>query len=160
MFVCIDQLNDVLVGRIKPSESFFTYLPGTNYSTYNDLTFVPDFGPPAFNDTALYAEVLEVCGDNEECIYDAARTQSIAVGKASRIADETFQQQEAELGETTSNISYCCNCKISDCGLMIFSRSNSTRDYSPRHTQHDASRDSCSSHHSEASALKCLFQSH
>jgi hypothetical protein len=90
--------------RIKPNESLFIYPPGTNYSTYNDLTFIPNFGPPVFNDSALHARALEVCGGNQECIYDAARTQSIAVGEASLNADERFQQEQILLDQTPPEI--------------------------------------------------------
>ena len=68
------------IGQITSEESIFTYGPGESEATYS----VPNHVPPFMDEllpTLLENETLvEVCGDNIECLFDFSETGDVEVG--------------------------------------------------------------------------------
>ncbi|XP_062594961.1 LOW QUALITY PROTEIN: sushi domain-containing protein 2-like, partial [Saccostrea cucullata] len=61
-----------ILWRILENDSLFTYEPGKSYGDYQKLSFRPTFVTP----TNLPPEVEELCGEDEECLFDYAMTGS------------------------------------------------------------------------------------
>lgn len=76
----IDDLyyNTITTGQIVEEESLFTYPVGT---TFSDYTF-PDHIPPLISDVVASAPVstVEMCNNNEQCIFDAVQTGDLSIG--------------------------------------------------------------------------------
>ncbi len=89
--------NDLFLGAISSEESLFSYPNGLNSSHF----FHPDHMPSFVDEVVENAseEVLEACGDNIECIYDASQTGDISIGLETMIADTENQMDEAISGE-------------------------------------------------------------
>lgn len=66
--VVLNQHFNVFSGKITEEASLFTYKDGTTYSNYQNSTFIPAFETP----TDLPADAVEVCGDDQECVFDYA----------------------------------------------------------------------------------------
>uniref|UniRef100_K1QEJ8 Uncharacterized protein n=1 Tax=Magallana gigas TaxID=29159 RepID=K1QEJ8_MAGGI len=73
--------------RITEETSLFTYKDGTAYSNYQNPSFIPAFETP----TDLLADVVEVCGDDQECVFD------YAVSGSSELAAETKERTQSFL---------------------------------------------------------------
>lgn len=58
--------NFGLKWRITEEASLFTYKDVTTYSNYQNPSFIPAFETP----TDLPADAVEVCGDDQECVFD------------------------------------------------------------------------------------------
>lgn len=74
-------------GRITEEASLFTYKEGTAYSNYQNPSFIPAFETP----TDLPADAVEVCGDDQECVFD------YAVSGSSELAAETKERTQSFL---------------------------------------------------------------
>ena len=78
-------------GRIKSSESIM-YYDASNYSTYQNSSFVPIFRT-SFSSTAAEQEALNTCGANSACLFDLAATgnKKLAVSTlaSSTVSNET-----------------------------------------------------------------------
>ncbi len=65
----------MFTGKVGASESLFTCLTGADFT-------VLDHNPPFLDEVVANAssEVLEMCGDNVECIFDSIETGDINIG--------------------------------------------------------------------------------
>ncbi len=64
-------------GQISSNESFFTYPEGMSAANYS----FPDHIPVFLDELGdIPQEVLDVCGDNAECIFDATQTGNLDIG--------------------------------------------------------------------------------
>ena len=62
-----------------PDNSLFSYQEGKSWTDY----FSPDFTPayqPTFTDPALEERAMEICGDDQLCVFDIAATEREEVG--------------------------------------------------------------------------------
>ena len=68
----------MITGQVDASESLFTYPEGL---TTEDFA-VRDHDPPYLDEVVATAsaEVLQMCGDNVECIFDSIETGDINIG--------------------------------------------------------------------------------
>lgn len=84
-------------GLIDPSESLFAYPPGlssVNFSFPNHL--------PLFVDEVVAGatqEVLDTCGTNARCIFDATQTGNLAIGVDTMVTEETNEEDQMVAGE-------------------------------------------------------------
>ncbi|RDD39051.1 Fibrillin-2 [Trichoplax sp. H2] len=66
---------------INASDSLFTYPNGLSASNYSDSNFTPIFGQNIqalfANNTELYNQAVAQCGNNSECLFDAALTLNL-----------------------------------------------------------------------------------
>lgn len=85
--VLLNQHFNVFSGRITEEASLFTYKDGTTYSNYQNPSFIPAFETP----TDLPADVVEVCGDDQECVFD------YAVSGSPELAAETKERTQSFL---------------------------------------------------------------
>lgn len=85
--VVLNQHFNVFSGRITEEGSLFTYKDGTTYSNYQNPSFIPAFERP----TDLPADVVEVCGDDQECVFD------YAVSGSPELAAETKERTQSFL---------------------------------------------------------------
>ena len=84
-------------GEIVEEASLFYYEPGTDHDSHSDASYEPAFEPitnPDINQTL----VLEVCGNNQFCIFDFQLTGSADFAVASL---QTFNDFENGLESTT-----------------------------------------------------------
>ncbi|XP_044174744.1 uncharacterized protein LOC114975818 isoform X3 [Acropora millepora] len=71
--------------QISQSQSLFTYAQNENTSTYAIPDFLPMFGDNITwqNDT-LRKQAEDVCGSDNECLFDVAATNDLDVGQATK----------------------------------------------------------------------------
>ena len=77
-------------GEIQTENSLFFYQMGTDHETYTDRFYTPIF-EPVVNPALDQALVLEVCGNNQFCVFDFQTTGSQSFAQASV---ESFEQYE------------------------------------------------------------------
>jgi len=74
---------------------------GTDWSTYNNNSFVPVFTDNIDNwvwpSEEFKTEAFEACGDDDVCLYDVFITGDIEVGKSSKLTAEDSAKTNAEL---------------------------------------------------------------
>ncbi|EDV18699.1 uncharacterized protein TRIADDRAFT_62820 [Trichoplax adhaerens] len=95
---------------INASDSLFTYSNGLSASNYSDPNFTPIFGQNIqalfANNTELYNQAVAQCGNNSECLFDAA----VVSKDTSQIYQDTSNQLEnfppQISGLTTYNVTY------------------------------------------------------
>ena len=62
-----------------PVNSLFSYEEGKSWADYFDPNFTPAY-QPAFPDPALEERAMEICGDDQFCVFDIAATEREEVG--------------------------------------------------------------------------------
>ena len=62
-----------------PDNSLFSYQEGKSWADYFDPNFTPAY-QPTFTDPALEARAMEICGDDQFCVFDIAATEREEVG--------------------------------------------------------------------------------
>ena len=62
-----------------PDNSLFSYEEGKSWADYFDLDFTPAY-QPTFTDPALEERAMEICGDDQFCVFDIAATEREEVG--------------------------------------------------------------------------------
>ena len=67
------------VGITDPDNSLFSYEEGKSWADYFDLDFTPAY-QPTFTDPALEERAMEICGDDQFCVFDIAATEREEVG--------------------------------------------------------------------------------
>ncbi len=65
----------------NPSQSLFTYGANGDWEFYFDVDYVPAF-EPEFANAELEQEAIDICGDNQLCIFDIAATGDINIGSS------------------------------------------------------------------------------
>lgn len=72
---------------ISEEESLFTYKDATTYSDFQNPSFVPTFETPS----DLPEDVVEVCGDDKECIFDYVVSGSQELATETRKGTQRFK---------------------------------------------------------------------
>ena len=67
-----------------------------------DDTFIPAF----LNLSALTPEIVDICGDNRECIFDVQQTGNTELGEQTIGFEEDNQAAVDELGKLLQSFSY------------------------------------------------------
>ena len=82
----------VLLAGIIHSEadSLFTYRE-EGFSTFYDPDYTPMF-EATFNNSDLEAIAVEICGDDQFCLYDIAATEDINIGLTTLIGGVMFEE--------------------------------------------------------------------
>ena len=62
-----------------PDNSLFSYEEGKSWADYFDPDFTPAY-QPTFTDPALEERTMEICGDDQFCVFDIAATEREEVG--------------------------------------------------------------------------------
>ena len=103
---------------VNTTSSLFTYPNGQTANDYKDPNFVPVFSdniPALFgNNTAFYDQAVAQCGNNNECLFDAALTLNLEAAISSKDVAQQYQEVTNELenyppqitGLTTYNVTY------------------------------------------------------
>ena len=65
-----------------PGESIFTYQSGENLTTFSVPHHIPPFMDEVLPSLLQNTTLVEVCGDNAECLFDFSETGDIEVGMA------------------------------------------------------------------------------
>ena len=76
-----------IAGQIDPEASLFTYSPGLSALNYS----FPNHEPAFLDEVVAGAsqEVLDACGDNVLCIFDASQTGNTEIGMQTTTIEET-----------------------------------------------------------------------
>ena len=78
------------IGIISNQEdSLFTYTAGEMFETFYDPDFSPTF-EIQFTDTDLEGRAMEICGEDQFCLYDIAATQNTNIGLTTLMGSEEF----------------------------------------------------------------------
>ena len=83
------------VGKVPDEERLFV-LPNCSLQVvFFDDAFVPSF----LNSSAVTQEIIALCGDNKECIYDVLTTGNRELGQQTAGFEEENQNLVNELGK-------------------------------------------------------------
>ena len=82
-----------VVGQLTPSESLFYYAPGEGTSTFSKPNHEPVF--PDETVGRYTPEQLEVCGDDQNCLFDSFETNDIEVGRETRTTNIDLKETAA-----------------------------------------------------------------
>ncbi|XP_065910791.1 mucin-like protein isoform X2 [Dysidea avara] len=82
--------------QITAAESLFTYEPGENVNSFAFPDHVPPLLDEILDSLEKNATLLEVCGDNAECLFDFSQTNDPDVGMAAMMVEnETATEMQA-----------------------------------------------------------------
>jgi len=85
-------------GQITQNESIFTYPPGENVSTYLNPDHVPPFLDEIRSSLEGNSTLIEICGDNPQCLFDVDQTGDANVGMDTLQFEEQAIEQVVTLG--------------------------------------------------------------
>ncbi len=68
----------MFTGQVNASESLFTYPEGLTAADFAVLNHDPPFLDEVVADASV--DILQMCGDNVECIFDSIETGDISIG--------------------------------------------------------------------------------
>ena len=86
----------IFVGIVDRNKTLFTYRSGESYDNFLDLGFTPVFLDETnslFSDDTLKQQARDICGENEECLFDIAVTGKTSVGEATLESYNEVQQR-------------------------------------------------------------------
>ena len=92
------QLVFLFSGRLLSNESLFFYRPGQNYFNFYHPNHVPHFSDE-LNISSLSPEVRRACGQNRECLFDAAETGSVSFGEQTSNDENSFDDDQKNVGK-------------------------------------------------------------
>ena len=72
-------------GIVNRNKTLFTYRIGESYDHFRDVDFTPVFVDDTsslFSDSTFEQEARNICGENEECLFDIAVTGKTSIGEA------------------------------------------------------------------------------
>ena len=101
--VCIIKTRSVL-GQITTAESIFTYGPGESVTTISVQNHVPPFMDEILPGLRENKTLVEVCGDNAECLFDFSQAGDAEFGMAA------LAVEAAALSESLSACKYSSLC--------------------------------------------------
>lgn len=85
-------INKLVLGIIDtPSNSLFTYQPGENWATFYDPYFIPIY-EAIFTDPELERQASDLCGSDQECLFDVAATGLVELGQSTLVRGQEFQE--------------------------------------------------------------------
>ena len=86
----------ISVGIVDSSKTLFTYRTGESYDNFLDPGFTPVFLDETnslFSDNTLEQQARDICGENEECLFDIAVTGKTSVGESTLESYNELQQR-------------------------------------------------------------------
>ena len=90
----------LLLGQIKPSESLFTYGAQEGPATFMDLSYVPMFiDNITWTNDSFRIQAEKICGNNINCLFDAAVTVDTSYGMTTRKLEENNNKINRDLGK-------------------------------------------------------------
>ena len=85
---------------MKANTTLFTYDPGTNVTTFSNNTFEPMFlDELTFENNTLKSEANAVCNGNINCLFDAASTKDVSMGKSTVEVAIKFEEESKMTSE-------------------------------------------------------------
>ena len=100
------KLRFLTLGQITAAESLFTYEPGENVNSFAFPDHVPPLLDEILDSLEKNATLLEVCGDNAECLFDFSQTNDPDVGMAAMMVEnETATEMQAACKNSSVYIS-------------------------------------------------------
>ena len=100
LHLCIIFTNHT--GRITSDESLFTYPTGLSWSSYQDFAFQPVFLGDLlvnFDNSTFLNDTYMVCGDDQQCLFDALATRNLMVGENTRRTGLSLEDDAQALGK-------------------------------------------------------------
>ena len=73
------------LGMVDRNKTLFTYRFGKSYESFRDLDFTPVFlddTSSLFSNPTFEQEARNICGENQECLFDIAVTGKTSIGEA------------------------------------------------------------------------------
>ena len=73
------------LGMVDRNKTLFTYRFGKSYESFRDLDFTPVFlddTSSLFSNSTFEQEARNICGENQECLFDIAVTGKTSIGEA------------------------------------------------------------------------------
>lgn len=93
-------LSLLFIGQITDQESLFTYGPGENVSTFANATFEPMFVEEIkWSDNETEAQAKAQCKGDVACLFDAASTNDVSIGVASREISIKVEKENNQLSK-------------------------------------------------------------
>ena len=83
-------LYEYLSGQIRSDETIFTYPPGQNPRDFSNPSHVPPFLDEI---ETTNSTLLELCGDNAQCLFDVVQTGDENVGRDTLQFEEQVTEQ-------------------------------------------------------------------
>ena len=81
------------LGQIDAVESIFTYESGESVTTFSEPNHIPPFMDEILPSLRNNATLVEVCGDNIECLFDFSQTGDAEFGMATvAVEDEATSE--------------------------------------------------------------------
>ena len=74
----------IILGMVDRNKTLFTYRFGENYDRFRDLDFTPVFlddTSSLFSNSTFEQEAKNICGENQECLFDIAVTGKTSIGE-------------------------------------------------------------------------------
>ena len=94
-------MHTSITGAITEEESLFSYsLDGAGFDHFQH----PDHQPIFLDELAPTDEQVEVCGGDQQCIYDYAQTGNIEIGLATMEVEQSTSTNQMLLGMPNRSI--------------------------------------------------------
>ena len=94
-----------------PDNSLFSYEEGKSWADYFDPDFTPAY-QPTFTDPALEERAMEICGDDQFCVFDIAATEREEVGMSTMQGNLDLEMitELSQPGQCIRVCVYVCVC--------------------------------------------------
>ena len=89
------------IGEIEPSQSLFTYPEGMTAESFSHPEHEPVFLDEVIESAS--DEILELCGNNSECIFDAIQTGSTEIALDTLETNKTNANDQMITGRLFDN---------------------------------------------------------
>ena len=86
----------LILGMVNENNTLFTYHVGQTYDNFLDLGFTTAFLDETnslFSSNTLEKKARDICGENEECLFDIAVTGKTSVGESTLESYNELQQR-------------------------------------------------------------------
>ncbi|KAJ8035710.1 Mucin-like protein [Holothuria leucospilota] len=93
--------------RCPPEKSLFSYRDGMNWTSYNDLDFVPVFLDELvtqYENATIYKLASVACGENIQCLFDSLATMDVSIGLGTRKTSFVLEDDAQWLANFPPNI--------------------------------------------------------
>jgi len=102
LYNCVSAMVYCILVAVSEEDSIMYYTEdGTDWSTYNNNSFVPVFTDNIDNwvwpSEEVKTEAYNTCGNDTFCIYDIYVTEDLEVGKSSKVVAETSAKTNDDL---------------------------------------------------------------
>ena len=84
------------LGQVTQGESFFTYEPFQNISTFSNPNHTPPFLDEILSGLMGNSTLMDVCGSNAECLFDFGQTGDAEVGMAAMTVESEAATEAQE----------------------------------------------------------------